>query len=70
MKQWICKCDICGEEKPEKELYRIKVKSASFINYVNYDEIFADRRTIDICDICVARFKDFVKRERKKHDIN
>lgn len=67
MRKYICTCDICGEEKPEKELYHIKVKSDSFIDYVNQEDVFANKRKIDICDICVARFQDFVRKERKEH---
>lgn len=66
MRQIVCTCDICREIRFEKDLYQIKVKSLSFIDYVNQEEIFADRKTIDICDYCIARFRDFVRKERKK----
>lgn len=69
MRKIVCTCDICGEVRSEKELFQIKVKGIKFISYVNQEEIFADRKTIDICDYCIAKFKDFVRKERKEHDI-
>lgn len=65
MREWICTCDICKEIRSEKELFQIKVKGLKFINYANQEDIFADRKTIDICDYCIAKFKDFVRKERK-----
>lgn len=60
MRQVVYTCDVCGEKRSEKELFQIKVKGA------NQEDIFADRKTIDICDYCIAKFKDFVRKERKK----
>ena len=66
MRQVVCTCDICREVRPEKDLYQVKVKSLRFIDYINQEELFADRKTIDICDYCIAKFRDFVRKERKK----
>lgn len=59
-------CDICLREvRSYNNIFRIKVRSGSFVDYCNFDSIGADKRTIDICDKCVARFKDFVRSEEK-----
>lgn len=67
MRQVVCTCDICREVRPEKELYQVKVRSLRFIDYVNQEEIFADRKKIDICDYCIAKFKDFIRKEKRKN---
>ena len=53
-------CDICNELIDPSEIYHIKVKSLRFINYVNYDTIGANKKTIDICSSCIDNFKKFI----------
>ena len=59
-------CDICYKKIPNpKDIYTIKVRSADFVSYKNYDEFFADRKKIDICRDCLYKFRDFVKHEQQ-----
>ena len=60
MKQIVYTCDICNKMIDESEIYHIKVKSKQFINYVNFDTIDREKRTIEICPNCVEKFKEFV----------
>ena len=48
MRHVVCTCDICREVRPERDLYQIKIRSLRFIDYVNQEELFADRQKIDI----------------------
>lgn len=50
-------CDFCGKETESKDVYKVKVKSDSFVNYVNFDAMMPDRRTFDICRKCIEEFK-------------
>lgn len=62
MKYSVYDCDICHKKELTKDkIYRIKVQSSKFINYVNQEDIFADRKTIDICEDCVNDFKRYLK---------
>lgn len=50
-------CDFCGRETEPIEFYKVKVKSNSFVNYVNFDSLMPERRTFDICRKCVEEFR-------------
>lgn len=50
-------CDFCGREIKSEDFFKIKVKSASFVNYVNYDASRPDHRSFDICRECIEEFK-------------
>lgn len=54
MKSTICKCDVCGRILTDSEEFvSLKSKSKSFVTYANYDGWFPDRKTLDICTICL-----------------
>lgn len=62
MKREVLVCDLCGcEVKDNNDFFRVKVKSPSFITYMNHDCLGADKRTFDICIHCVLDFKQFIK---------
>lgn len=50
-------CDFCGKETESKDFYRVKVKSNSFVNEVNFDAMMPDRRKFDICRKCIEEFR-------------
>ena len=50
-------CDFCGKETDHIEIYKVKVKSDSFVNYVNYDSWKPEHRTFDICRKCIEEFR-------------
>lgn len=50
-------CDFCGREIKSEDFFKIKVKSSSFVNYVNHDALRPDRRSFDICRECIKEFK-------------
>lgn len=55
-------CDCCKKEVINpKEFYRVKVKSDAFINYASFDTIGAGKQTFDICQLCISRFKDYLR---------
>ena len=63
-------CDICGREIPEPDnFFRFKVKSSSFVTYVNYDNWNPDVRHFDICQDCLNEIANRVnKKEEMKND--
>lgn len=61
MKKEVYICDLCKQERNKEDIYSIKVKSAKFITYMNYDEIGANKAWIDICKCCVKDFERFIK---------
>lgn len=65
IKKKIC-CDICGRQVDyySSNYYRIKAKSNNFVTWVNYDDLFADRRTLDICKDCVEDCIEYIKNVR------
>ena len=47
-------CDICGQEiKWHENFFRFKVKSSSFVTYVNEGLLGADVRHFDLCSNCL-----------------
>ena len=59
-KYTVLKCDLCGQEvESNKDFFRIKAQSSSFVNYANYDMLFSDRKRIDLCKDCVNKFLKF-----------
>ena len=69
MKKWICYCDVCGKERQEGELYHIKTRSLKNVNYANYDSLFADKKTIDICEFCVRDFQEYLKVKKENRHL-
>ena len=67
MKRMVCTCDLCGREVNfgNKNIYHIKVKSTSYVNYANYDMWGADKKIIDICSNCIEDIKNFIKLKHK-----
>ncbi len=59
-------CDLCLRNCTEDEVFRVPVRSRSFVNYANFDDLFADRRKIDICKECVKDFREFVRTKRQE----
>ena len=68
MKRMVCTCDLCGQEVNfgNKNIYHIKVKSTSYINYANYDMWGADKKVIDICSNCIEDIKEYIKEKNEK----
>lgn len=70
MKRMVCTCDLCGKEvKFSKNIYHIKVKSAAYLNYGNYDILGADKKIIDICSNCIKDIKEYIKEKNEKRRI-
>ena len=62
MEKMIRTCDICERTvESSNDFFTIKVKSSSFINYINYDCWSANRKKFDICKNCIEHFKEFIK---------
>ena len=58
-------CDICGEHiQYYGNIMRIKVKSGAFVNIFNKSKRNADLKTLDVCTVCVDKFKAW--RENQK----
>ena len=66
MKKTVCTCDICNREMSDpKHMYHVKVRSNAFLNYVNQEEWYADRKKVDICKDCLAGFKEYMRQKIK-----
>jgi hypothetical protein len=57
-------CDFCGKETESKDFYKVKVKSDSFVTYVNFDSLMPDRQSFDICRKCVEEFRNWQRRQQ------
>ena len=62
-------CDICGREiKWHANFFRFKVKSNSFITYVNFDDWKPDVRKFDLCRDCLDEIANRINRKEKEND--
>ena len=61
-------CDVCHCEKQSDEVFSIKVKSDFFVNYVNYDQLFANRKKWDICTYCIDGIGRAVRQAGEHHE--
>lgn len=62
-------CDCCGKEVEPDEFFRVKVKSDAFITYANFDTIGANKQTFDICQLCVSKFKDYMRNKDRIKEL-
>ena len=63
-------CDICGEHiKYYGNIIRIKARSGSFVNFFNKTKRNADLKTLDVCTVCVDKFKTWRENQEKAGGI-
>lgn len=66
MKYEMYKCDLCGKVTHPDNIFKIKVRSSSFINYCNFDSFGADKKIVDICASCITDIKEYIKNKHEK----
>ena len=64
-------CDICGEHiKYYGDIIRIKARHGFFVNFFNMTKRNADLQPLDVCTVCVDKFKTWREIRKKRAEEN
>ena len=69
MRKEILICDVCKRQVTADRHFTFKVKSAAFINYVNFDTFGANIRKFDICEGCLEAIGEAVRKGAENDNL-